>query len=248
MLAITMTPAGLQGNCMTFKDGDFLEVEYTVRDMAGNSILATTDEKIAKDAKIYDEKLQYGPVLVVLGSAGVVKGLDRELRSLAVNQPKKLAFKPEDAFGERSEDLVRVMPMSDFHARDIRPYPGMRLDLDGVTAIVKSVSGGRVVVDANHPYAGKEITYDVRIVRQLTEEKDKVAAIGRSYGIKPTSISVAADRVELGFDSKVNKNADYFIGRANLIASAFTYLKGIKSIDVREEYSRPEENAGKQGK
>ena len=230
---------------MAFKDGDFLEVEYTVWDAAANSVIATTDEKTAKSANIYDDKVQYGPVLVVLGSAGVIKGLDRELRNLKENEVRKFTFSPADAFGDRSEDLVRVMPLSEFRSRDINPYPGMRVNLDDVTAIVKSVSGGRVVVDANHPYAGKEVTYEVRIVRQVTADKDKVAILGKSYGVKPSTINVSPDTIELVFDNSVSKNADYFVGRASLIASAFSYMKQIKKVNVKEEYLRPEETKAK---
>lgn len=230
---------------MAFKDGDFLEIEYTVWDTAANSMISTTDEKKAKDANIFDAKMQYGPVLVIIGSRGVIKGLDRELRSLSVGEQKKLTFKPQDAFGERSEELVRVMPLSEFRYREIDPYPGMRVNLDDVTAIVKSVNSGRVVVDANHPYAGKEIAYDVKVVRQLTNEKEKIEAMSRSYGVKPTQVSAAGDKVELFYNNEVSKNADYFVGRASLIASLFTQFKDVKSVDVKEEYKRPDEKKEK---
>jgi peptidylprolyl isomerase len=226
---------------MAFKDGDFLEIEYTVWDAAVNAVISSTDAKKAKEANIFDEKMQYGPVLVILGSRGVIKGLDRELRSLKEGESKKMTFKPEEAFGERNEELVRVMPMSEFRQRDIDPYPGMRVDLDNVTAIVKSVSSGRVVVDANHPYAGKEIIYDVKVVRQLNTDKEKIEALSRSYGVKPTQVTTAVDKLEIFYNNDVSKNADYFIGRANLIASVFANFKSIKVVDVKEEYLRPEE-------
>jgi FKBP-type peptidyl-prolyl cis-trans isomerase 2 len=224
---------------MTFKDGDFLEVEYTVWDVGTNSIISTTDEKKAKDAKIFDEKMQYGPVLIILGSRGVIKGLDRDLRDLKEGEQKKLTFKPEDAFGERSEEYVRVMPLSEFRAREIDPYPGMQVNLDNVTAIVKSVNSGRVVVDANHPYAGKEIAYDVKVLKLLNSDKEKVEALSKSYGVKPTQITATTDRLEIFYNNDVSKNADYFIGRASLLASVFSNFKNMKAIEIKEEYLRP---------
>ncbi len=226
---------------MTFKDGDFLEIEYTVWDTSANKIISTTDPKKAKEASIFDEKIQYGPVLIILGSRGVIKGLDKELRSLGTGETKKFTFKPEDAFGDRSEELVRVMPLSEFKAREIDPYPGMQVNLDNITAIVKSVNSGRVVVDANHPYAGKEISYEVKIIKQLSTDKEKAEALGKSYGLKPTETKVAGDKVELFFNNDVSKNADYFVGRASFVASVFAQFKNIKAVEVREEYLRPEE-------
>ena len=226
---------------MAFKDGDFLEVEYNAYDAADNKLLSTTEEKKAKEGNIYDSRMAYGPALVILGRQGVIKGLDRELRNMKENEQKRFTFKPEDAFGEHSEELVRVMPLSTFREHDMDPKPGMSVNLDDVVAIVKSVSSGRVVVDANHPYAGKDIIYEIRILRQLTSEKDKINALGSSYGAVPTSLTASADKVELVYDNAVGKNADYFVGRANLIAAIFSNLKDVKKIEIKEEYLRPEE-------
>ena len=226
---------------MAFKDGDFIEVEYSVLDTATNEIIATTDEKKAKDANIFDEKMKYGPVLIVVGSQGVIKGLDRELRGMKEKEEKRFTFKPADAFGERSEELVRVMPLSEFRSRDINPYPGMQVNLDNVTATVKSVTSGRVVVDANHPYAGKEVVYEVKVLRLLSSDKEKVEALGRSYGITASQIDTAPGKVELTFNNGVSKNADYFVGKASLVASLFAHMKGIKEVDVKEQYLNPAE-------
>ena len=108
---------------MAFKDGDFLEVEYSAWTAADSSLISTTDEKKAKDANIFDEHTHYGPVLIVLGSNGVIKGLDKALREINVNDLKKMTFSPEEAFGERMPDLVRIMPVAEFRKRDIDPYP-----------------------------------------------------------------------------------------------------------------------------
>jgi FKBP-type peptidyl-prolyl cis-trans isomerase 2 len=230
---------------MAFKDGDFVEIEYTVWDTANNNVISTTSAERAKKAEIFNDKMQYGPVLVILGSAGVIKGLNRELKNLEVGDEKKFNLKPEEAFGNRSEDLVRVMPLSEFKSRDVNPYPGLQINLDNVTAIVKSVNSGRVVVDANHPYAGKDVTYEVKVVKHLTSDSEKVDSLSKSYGVKPTQVTAAPDRLEIFYDNGVSKNADYFIGRANLIASVFAHIKDIRTVNVKEEYLRPEENKEK---
>jgi FKBP-type peptidyl-prolyl cis-trans isomerase 2 len=226
---------------MAFKDGEFLEVDYSVYDAASSGLLATTDEKRAKEANIFNEKMKYGAVLMVVGSSGLIKGLDREIRGMNAKETKRLAFKPEEAFGQRSEDLVRVMPLSDFRERDIDPYPGMTLELDNTTATVRSVNSGRVVVDANHPFAGKDIVYEVTIQRLLTSDKDKIEALGKSYGIAPSSIASSDDRVEVSFNDGIAKNADYFIGKTSLVASVFNYFDKVKRVEVKEEYIRKEE-------
>ena len=226
---------------MAFKDGDFLEVQYSAWTASDSRLVSTTDEATAKKAEIYDKENSYGPVLVVLGSQGVIKGLDRELHAMSLNETKKVTFKPEEAFGERIEDLVRIMPIAEFRKHDIDPYPGLQVNLDNVTAVVKSVNSGRVVVDANHPLAGREITYEVKVVRQLTAECDKITALGKTTGLTVTKVEQNGKSVKLSFDNNVKKNADYFMGKANLIAGIFTYFKDVQKVDVEEEYLRPEE-------
>jgi len=227
---------------MVFKDGDFLEVEYSAWTVADNGLISTTDEKKAKDGNIYDEHMRYGPILVVIGSNSVIKGLDKALRDMTLNETKKLTFKPEEAFGERVPDLVRVMPIAEFRKRDMDPYPGMQVNIDNATAIVKSVNSGRVTVDMNHPYAGQEIIYEVKITKHLTVEKEKVKALGRTYNVEPADAEVKDKTLHMKFNNEVKKNADYFIGKANLVASTFTYFKELEKVEVNEEYLRPKES------
>ncbi len=227
---------------MAFKDGDFLEVEYNAWTTSNNGLISTTDEKKAKDGNIYDKNLRYGPVLIVLGSNGIIKGLDAGLHSMSINETKKMTFKPEEAFGERVPDLVRVMPIAEFRKRDIDPYPGLQVNLDNTTAIVKSVNSGRVTIDMNHPYAGQEITYEIKVVKQLTAGDEKIKALGRTYNVDPTEVNVKEKVVNVKFDANVKKNADYFVGKANMIASAFTYFKEIEKVEINEEYTRPKES------
>ena len=226
---------------MSFKDEDFLEIEYSAWNAADNRLVSTTDEKKAKAADIYSEETAYGPTLVIVGSGGAIKGLDRELRSMSVGETKKFTFTPADAFGDRHEELVRVMPMSAFRTREINPYAGMRVSIDGNSVIVKSVNSGRVVVDGNNPYAGKSIIYEVKVVKNIMSENEKIEALGRSYSVKPTGTTVKGTTAEISFDGAVRKDADYFVNKARMLASLFSSLKSIEKILVHEEYLRPKE-------
>lgn len=235
-------PVG-KGCIMAFADGDFVEIDYTASDAADGSVIATTSEQAAKSAGIYGKDMHYGPTLVVIGANAIVKGLERELRGMDVGQKKSFVLGPEDAFGNRDEQLVRVMPLSEFRTQKIDPYPGMRINLDNIAATVKSVGSGRVVVDANHPDAGKSIKYDVAVIRRLQTDKEKAEALCKTYDVTPTSVEVKGGELDMYFDNKVKKDADYFVNRASMMASAFAYLKGIEKIEVREEYlrSKPDE-------
>ncbi len=225
---------------MAFNENDFIEVDYTAKDANTKEIITTTMEAEAKKAGIDNKEAKYGPTLVVLGANNVIKGLDRELRKMSIGEEKKLTFKPEDAFGQRDEQLVRVMPLSEFRSHDINPYPGMQVRLEDVMATVKSVNSGRVVVDANHPYAGREIEYDIKIIRQLTEPKSKISALGKAYGADPTDVLISGKEVSLHYDSGYKKDAEYFVSKASLVAAILTYMKEFEKVEIKEDYTRPE--------
>ncbi|MCL4404950.1 MAG: FKBP-type peptidyl-prolyl cis-trans isomerase [Candidatus Marsarchaeota archaeon] len=225
---------------MAFNDGDFLEIEYTAWNDSDGSIIATTDEKLAKDSDAYNKDVKYGPTLVVLGSNAVVKGLERELKGMELNQKKSFVLEPSEAFGERVADLVKVMPLSQFKSQNISPYPGMRLNIDNVAVTVVSVGSGRVVVDANHPDAGKKIKYEVKVVKKLDSVDEKIKSLGKTYDVEPTKVESKGPEVELFYSDEVKKNADYFVNRASLVASILTYMKSLQKVYVREEYARHE--------
>jgi FKBP-type peptidyl-prolyl cis-trans isomerase 2 len=227
---------------MAFKEGDFVEIEYSSWTTADNRMIDTTDQKLAEKNGALVEGRKYGPVLVIVGKRTVVKGLDDALKTMDLNQQKKVTLKPAEAFGERNPDIVRIMPLAEFKKRDINPYPGMRVNIDNVTATVKSINSGRVVVDANHPYAGMEITYDVKITKKLDQQQDKITALGKTYDVQPSGVKSEAKAVTLQFGDSVKKDADYFIGRANLIAAVFGYFNDVEKVKVEEEYNRPKES------
>jgi FKBP-type peptidyl-prolyl cis-trans isomerase 2 len=231
---------------MSFKEGDFVKVDYSAWRASDNSLVFTTDQKKAQENKIYDEHTKYEPVLVVVGKNTIVKGIDKLISGMNVNESKKIEIESKDAFGERNPDLVRVMPIGEFRKKDIEPRPGMQLDIDGAVAMVKSVNSGRVVVDANHPLAGEKLLYEVKVVEKVDDDKEKVRALAEKNGLAATHIKLMDGVVELSFGDAVEKDVDYFMNKASFTRSLFRYLPQLTKLIVSEEYTK--ESVEKQNK
>ncbi|MDE1825610.1 MAG: peptidylprolyl isomerase [Candidatus Micrarchaeota archaeon] len=223
---------------MSFKDGDFVKIEYTAWRAADNQIVYTTDEKKARESGVYYETAKYGPQLVVVGKSNVIKGLADALKGMNVSELRKVELEPTEAFGERDQNLVRVMPLSDFKNRDMSPYPGMQLDLDGVIATVKSVNGGRVLVDANHPLAGEKLIYEVRVVSKLEKEEEKVKELAESYSFRPKSVKIEGGSVVVEVDKDIEKNSEYFVNKSTFVNMLLRDMDQVQRVEVREEYAR----------
>jgi len=223
---------------MAFKDGDFVEIEYTAWRVADNSIAFTTDKKKAEEGGIYNKNTKYGPQLVVIGKGNVISGLEKAIKEMKVNEVRKVELSPEEAFGERNPDLVRVMSLSDFRSRDINPYPGMQLEIDGYLATVKSVNSGRVLVDLNHPLAGERLLYEVKVDRLIEGDKEKVDALARSYNIEPKSVELSNGVAKVVIGNDVKKDSDYFVNKTLFVRSVLDYISSINKVVIEEEYER----------
>ncbi|NYZ76245.1 peptidylprolyl isomerase [Candidatus Micrarchaeota archaeon] len=218
------------------KDGDFMKVSYTGRTATGKVFDTTSAEK-AKEAGLPEEGRKYAPVLVVIGKGHVVKGLEESLKNMSIGEQKSIELSPENAFGVRDPNLVRILPLAEFKKRDLDPFPGMMLDLDGVKGIVKSVSGGRVMVDLNHILAGEKITYDVKVEEKLTETNPKIQAVLDSFSLTAESFKLEGGVLQVVFSPEVKKDVDFIVNKSNFVNSLLDLMGDIKKLSIVEEYT-----------
>ena len=68
-----------------------------------------------------------------------------------------------------------MIPTNKFRKQKINPIPGLRVEIDQYTGVIKSISGGRALVDFNHPLAGRTLHYEVTITKKVEDLKDKVS-------------------------------------------------------------------------
>lgn len=157
---------------MTLKKGDFIEIDYIGR-LEDGKIFDLTIEKVAKENNIFDEKAKYRPVIICLSYYDVIPGLDEELIGKEIGK-YKFKIPPEKGFGKKDAKLIKLVPTSLFTKENIKPFPGLVVNLDNIIARIISVTGGRTMVDFNHPLSGKELEYEVEIKRVISDTKEKV--------------------------------------------------------------------------
>lgn len=157
---------------MQVKKNDFIEIEFTGR--ANGEIF---DTNIKKEAEKINLKIEEKPIIICIGQGMLVKGFDKALEGKELDKEYKIKLSPEEAFGLRNKEMIKIIPLKIFKEKDINPYPGLVLNLDGILARILTVSGGRVIVDFNNPLAGKEIEYTFKIKREITDDKEKINAL-----------------------------------------------------------------------
>ena len=162
------------GVVMAFNDGDFVLVEYDLWVKDTGSLIDTTDEEKARKAGIYDPRERYGPRLVIVGEGRLISGLEEAIKELDVGKEIEIEIPPEKAFGKRDPNKIKVYPKTEFLRHGIAPEPNKVVEIDGRPAIIRSVTGGRVIVDFNHPLAGRTVKARVKAVKKLESVDEKV--------------------------------------------------------------------------
>ena len=159
------------------KKHDFVEIEYTGRIKDNNIVFDTSDKKTAEQNNILNPEMQYGPVILCVGEQQVLPGLDKDIVGKEAGKEYTVTISPEQAFGKKDAKLIQLISTSKFHKENIRPMPGMQINVDGRMALVKSVTGGRTLVDFNHPLSGKEVSYSYNIKKIVTDTAEKIKAL-----------------------------------------------------------------------
>jgi len=186
---------------------DFIEIEYTGKLKEENLVFDTTDEKVAKENNL-ESHAGYEPVIICVGEEQLLKGIDKNLEGKETGKEYDIELKPEDAFGNKNAKLIQLVPTAKFKQQNIQPMPGMQLNIDGVVGTIKTVSGGRTLVDFNHPLAGKELSYKIKINKKITDDKEKLSGyLKLSLGTKDFETEINNTNAKIILTKEIPKEA-----------------------------------------
>ena len=118
------------------------------------------------DGSIFDSSEGREPLEFTIGENQVIKGFEDGVKDMKLNEEKTIKIKPSDAYGEKNNELIGSVPKEKF-PNEIES--GSRVILKSpqgqqVTALVSEVKDGSVVLDLNHPLAGKDLTFKIKVV------------------------------------------------------------------------------------
>ena len=165
---------------MKIKRHDFIELDYVGRIKSTNQIFDLTIKEIADKEHIHSNNIKYSPIIICVGENNIISGIDEFLLDKEPGD-YKIEVRPEKAFGNKDSKLIRVIPIRIFFEKQINPVPGLQINIDNLIGTVRSVSGGRTIVDFNHPLAGRNLIYEVKIIRIITDKEEKLKALSKLY-------------------------------------------------------------------
>ncbi len=137
------------------------------------------------DGDIVDESLPGDPLVYLHGAGQVVPGLERGLEGLIAGDERNVVVEPRDGYGEYQPDGLQEVPRNAF-PRDVQLEIGQQFEArspDGDTfpMIVKELRRESIVVDLNHPLAGRTLHFDVRVISVRVATQAELAH-GHAHG------------------------------------------------------------------
>ena len=147
-------------------------------------VLHTNDENGEK--VFVEETSAENPMTFLYGVGMMIPKFEQEIQNLNIGETTSFTIEPSEGYGERDPQAVTQLPVDMFQGQELPPV-GAVLPLsdnqgNNFQALVVEVTPEAVVVDLNHPMAGKTLHFDVEIVdhREATEEE---LAHGHAHGI-----------------------------------------------------------------
>lgn len=121
-----------------------------------------------ENGKVFDTSEGRHPMEVEMGAGQIITGFERVLMGMALNEKKVFTLEPEEAYGHRDESLTHSFDRSEIPA-EMEIEVGQTVALSSpegqqVPAQIVEADDQKVVVDLNHPLAGKTLTFDIEVV------------------------------------------------------------------------------------
>ncbi len=160
---------------MAFEKGELVLIDYVGR--TDGEIFDLSSEEKAKENNVYEEQRNYNPIPVLIGEDYIIEGLEDTVKEMDVGEEREVEIPAEKAYGERDSDAMETFPEKEFKKQDINVSVGERVMVGRRQGRVVSKGSGRVRIDFNHPLAGKDLEYWVKVQEKIEDDEEKARYI-----------------------------------------------------------------------
>lgn len=135
------------------KKGDRVKVHYTGK---------------LQDGTVFDSSVDRDPLEFTLGDGNMIKGFDSAVQGLQKGEKVTAEIPSAEAYGDKKEDMFVEVPKSEV-PENIKPVVGQQLQVQqangqAMPVVVAEITEEKIVLDANHPLAGKDLTFEIELV------------------------------------------------------------------------------------
>lgn len=142
--------------------------------------VVTIDYTLSNDAgEVIDSSAGAEPLVYLHGAGNIIAGLENALLGKQIDDEIEVSIEPEDAYGEYSAELITTLGREMFEGVD-ELQVGMQFHAsapDGGMQIVtiREIDGDDVIIDGNHPLAGQQLNFKVKVVGVRAASEEEIA-------------------------------------------------------------------------
>ena len=211
ILLVVMLVTGCGGAIQQAKTGDTVKVHYTGR---------------LQDSTVFDTSVGGEPLEFTLGQGQIIPGFEQAVIGMRVGESKTVTIPVDQAYGPRRDDMILKVERAEL-PENLEPEIGMQLQMnqgDGGIMIVTitDVSETTITIDANHPLAGQDLTFDIELVeigasqssgldlasiplgQALSSGKPTIAEFGSSTCIPCKQMKPILEKLAAEYEGKLN--------------------------------------------
>lgn len=133
----------------------------------GNTVKVHYTGKL-EDGTVFDTSTDRAPLEFTIGQGQIIPGFEQAVIGMQPGETKTATISSDDAYGPHRDDMVIEVDRSHFPP-DLEPEVGQQLQLrqsngQSIVVLVTDVSEQSATLDANHPLAGKDLTFEIELV------------------------------------------------------------------------------------
>jgi len=145
---------------MAINEGQIVSIEYEVKD----------------GADVVDSNVGGEPLVFMFGKGQIIPGLEDGIKDMNIGERADVLVKAQDAYGEYNPEAMQEVPKEQFAGIELQEgmtLYGQGADGSTVQVIVKEIRDESVIVDFNHPLAGKDLMFSVAVnnIREATADE-----------------------------------------------------------------------------
>ena len=147
--------------------------------VSNNKMVDVAYKGTLADGTVFSKSDDGKPLEFLVGGGTIIPTLEKGMMGMKVGDRKTIAVKAADAYGEYDKAAVREIPRSQF-PKDLALKVGERYQVNNgqggpMVLTISAMTDTTVTVDFNHPLAGKDLTFEVTIVKIRDATKDELA-------------------------------------------------------------------------
>ncbi len=132
-----------------------------------NNQVVSMEYEVKVEGNVVDSNVNQEPLEFTFGSGQIIPGLESRIASLSEGESASIVVPASEAYGEYNEEAMQKIPKEQFEGIELSiglPLQGQGPDGNPIQVVVKDILDDEVLIDFNHPLAGKELNFDINIL------------------------------------------------------------------------------------